>query len=75
MTPGIDNNIDWTVPSTPTGERVGSGLGRQGKPKTARAAPATKRSVMDTLLGENDLAAFDTSGDDPYNATGKQFRR
>jgi hypothetical protein len=30
---------------------------------------------MDTLLGQNDLAAYDTSGTDPYNATGKFFRR
>ena len=30
---------------------------------------------MDTLLGENNLAAYDASGDDPYNATGRHFRR
>jgi hypothetical protein len=30
---------------------------------------------MDTLLGDNKLAAFDASGNDPYNATGRQFRR
>jgi hypothetical protein len=30
---------------------------------------------MDTLLGENNLSAIDASGADPYNATGRQFRR
>jgi hypothetical protein len=30
---------------------------------------------MDTLLGENDLSAHDAGGSDPYNATGRQFRR
>jgi hypothetical protein len=30
---------------------------------------------MDTLLGDNDLAAMDVGGSDPYNATGRQFRR
>jgi hypothetical protein len=30
---------------------------------------------MDTLLGQNDLAAVDVAGGDPYNATGRQFRR
>jgi hypothetical protein len=33
------------------------------------------RDVMDTLLGQNDLSAYDVSGTDPYNATGKFFRR
>ncbi len=30
---------------------------------------------MDTLLGANKLAALDENGIDPYNATGRQFRR
>ena len=30
---------------------------------------------MDTLLGENNLSAIDVGGSDPYNATGRQFRR
>jgi hypothetical protein len=30
---------------------------------------------MDTLLGENNLSAHDAGGNDPYNATGRQFRR
>jgi hypothetical protein len=73
MCPPIENNVDWTVPSTPGGDRVGPGLSR---PKQAPAAAAkTKRSVMDTLLGENNLAAYDSSGADPYNTTGKRFSR
>jgi len=38
-------------------------------------AANTRRNVMDTLLGENKLAAFDASGNDPYNTTGKFVRR
>jgi hypothetical protein len=31
---------------------------------------------MDTLLGNNELtSSFDAGGNDPYNATGRQFRR
>ena len=45
---------------------------QQAKP---RVLPQTKRSVMDTLLGENNLSAMDAGGGDPYNATGRQFRR
>jgi hypothetical protein len=30
---------------------------------------------MDTLLGENKLTAVDIAGNDPYNATGRHFRR
>lgn len=48
-------------------------------PSTRAAAdsPAAtdRRQVMDTLLGENRLAAIDVSGGDPYNATGRLFRR
>jgi hypothetical protein len=72
MSPEIDNNIDWTVPSTPSGERVGPSLAR---PQKAPPAPVTKYTVMDKLLGENNLAAFDPNGTDPYNATGRQIRR
>jgi hypothetical protein len=70
MCPGNDNQVDWTAAATPDGERVGPGLAQ--KPRTA---PQTKRSVMDTLLGENSLSAQDAGGSDPYNATGRQFRR
>jgi hypothetical protein len=42
----------------------------------ARPQPAhTRSSVMDTLLGQNNLSAFDASGNDPYNTTGKFVRR
>jgi hypothetical protein len=30
---------------------------------------------MDALLGESNLSATDVGGGDPYNATGRQFRR
>ncbi len=71
MNPGNDNQIDWTAASTPEGDRMAPSLARPQKPKP----PLTRRSVMDTLLGENDLSASDAGGGDPYNATGKQFRR
>lgn len=42
---------------------------------THGSVTATQRGVMDTLLGRNNLAAHDERGNDPYNATGRQFRR
>ncbi|HLA72771.1 MAG TPA: hypothetical protein VK624_14790 [Steroidobacteraceae bacterium] len=74
---GIDNNIDWTIPTTPQTEQYGPGLARESAflSKKDAAVAVSKRSVMDTLLGENSLAAFDAGGNDPYNATGRQFRR
>jgi hypothetical protein len=72
MCPGNDNQVDWTGPVTPQGERVLPGLSRQ---QNARVVPNTRRSVMDTLLGQHDLSAIDVSGSDPYNSTGRQFRR
>jgi hypothetical protein len=81
---GIDNNIDWTVPTTPQGEQYGPGLSRnarflslakQAAQSKAAAVAVSRHNVMDTLLGENNLAAVDASGGDPYNATGRQFRR
>ncbi len=72
MSQGIENHIDWSVPSAPRGNRVGPGPARKAQPKPAETS---KRNVMDTLLGENNLAAYDASGDDPYNATGRHFRR
>ena len=71
MNHGNDNQVDWTAASTPH-EGVVPRLSRQARP---RAAPPPKRNVMDTLLGENDLTAIDAGGADPYNATGRQFRR
>jgi hypothetical protein len=77
MCPGNDNQVDWTAAATPQHERVLPSLARvQGReaPKP-KAIPQTKRAVMDTLLGENSLSASEVSGSDPYNATGRQFRR
>jgi hypothetical protein len=71
MSIGNDNQIDWTAASTPEGDRMAESLKRLQKPKP----PHTRRTVMDTLLGENNLSASDAGGSDPYNATGKQFRR
>lgn len=70
MSQGIESHIDWTAPSKSRGERAGSGTAHRHEP----AAPE-KRKVMDTLLGKNNLSATDVSGDDPYNATGRHFRR
>ena len=71
MSPGNDNQIDWTAATTPS-EGVVPSLSRRPPP---RAQQPTKRNVMDTLLGENKLTALDSGGSDPYNATGRQFRR
>jgi hypothetical protein len=73
---GIDNNIDWTVPATPQGEQYGPGLARKARAAAnATANAVSKHSVMEKLLGQNSLAALDPAGSDPYNATGRQFRR
>lgn len=71
MSPGNDNQVDWTAAATPS-EGVVPSLSRRPGP---RVEIKTKRQVMDTLLGENSLVAIDASGNDPYNATGRQFRR
>jgi hypothetical protein len=70
MSPGNDNQVDWTAATTPD-EGVVPSLSRPAAPRPQ----LTKRSVMDTLLGENNLASYDAGGNDPYNATGRQFRR
>ena len=72
MSPGNDNQVDWTAATTPAARASSPACPRNAKP---RVVPQTKRNVMDTLLGENNLAAFDAGGNDPYNATGRQFRR
>jgi hypothetical protein len=74
MSPGNDNQVDWTAASTPAGEAVVPSIGHNAK-AMPRVLPTTKRGVMDTLLGENNLSAQDAGGNDPYNATGRQFRR
>lgn len=71
MSPGDDNQVDWTAAAVPEGERVGPGLSR----KPPRTGPQGRSKVMDTLLGEHELIALDSSGGDPYNATGRLFRR
>ncbi len=69
----IDNNVDWTAPSVPAGERMAPSLSRA--PKQQPAPPKAARSTLDKLLGDANLTAYDSSGNDPYNATGRQFRR
>jgi hypothetical protein len=71
MNAGIDNQVDWTAAATPN-EGVVPSLSRPAKP---RVEPRSRRDVMDTLLGENKLTAIDAGGNDPYNTTGRQFRR
>jgi hypothetical protein len=76
MCPGNDNQVDWTAAATtPGGERVGPGLSGRTPAGRSASETLTRRGVMDTLLGENDLSAYDASGNDPYNTTGKSFRR
>jgi hypothetical protein len=72
MSQGIESHIDWTAPSKARGEAARAGS--TGRPERERL-PSDKRQVMDTLLGKNNLCAADVSGDDPYNATGRHFRR
>lgn len=71
MCPGNHNQIDWTAAATPEGEKVTRSL----SPRQPRAEPHNRRSVMDTLLGANNLVASDVDGGDPYNATGRHYRR
>ena len=73
MSAGSENQVDWTAATTPQGDRMVPSLSRQQT--RPRVLPQTKRSVMDTLLGENNLSAMEAGGGDPYNATGRQFRR
>lgn len=72
MCPGNDNQLDWAAPATPQGEQVLPSLATQRK---GRVVPQTRDGVLDTLLGQNDMTAIDASGRDPYNSTGRQFRR
>ena len=72
MSQGIESHIDWTASKTRS-ERVGPGL--SGRPDRQDLVPPGKQAVMDTLLGKHNLTASDLSGSDPYNATGRHFRR
>jgi hypothetical protein len=69
MNSGNEPNVDWTAAPS-RGERVGPGLAVR-----APQAKQAKRSVIDTLLGQHKLSAYDAAGNDPYNATGRFFRR
>jgi hypothetical protein len=71
MNPEMQNSSDRAVPAVANG-RLGPALDRQGR---SSPLPGTRHEVMNTLLGENDLAAFDAFGGDPYNATGRHVRR
>ena len=75
MSPGNDNQVDWTAAATPGSDRVGPGHSGRTSPKGPAPDMRDRRNVMDTLLGENNLAAYDASGSDPYNTTGKFVRR
>lgn len=72
MKTGTGNQVDWKGAATPSGERVGPGLSGGAKP---RSVVQSRSRVMDTLLGSKDLAAIDMDGSDPYNSTGRHFRR
>ena len=75
MCPGNENQVDWSATATPQDDKVVEGvLPSLSRPK-ARPIPQTRHGVMNTLLGDNDLSAVDIGGSDPYNATGRQFRR
>jgi hypothetical protein len=67
----IENHVDWRAPATPGNERLAPSL---SQPRSA-AAPAPKPTTLDKLLGDANLTACDSTGNDPYNATGRQFRR
>jgi hypothetical protein len=85
MAPDIENHVDWVAAASPNGEQVGPGLTRmklnrvQPEQRFQAPAPAPRiedsQRVMEKLLGSNSLAAHDERGADPYNATGRQFRR
>ncbi len=75
MSAGKDNQLDWTAASIPEGERVAPSLAPRKPAAPPRKGPQTRTHVMDTLLGKSDLSAIDVTGSDPYNATGRHFRR
>ena len=74
MSSANHNQVDRTAAATPAGQGATPGLSR-GVGPSPRVLPTTRRGVMDTLLGEHKLSASDAGGGDPYNATGRQFRR
>jgi len=72
MSPGNDNQIDWTAAATPEGESLLPSPWRRQK---AGIPPQSKRGVTDASLRDEEITAMDPGGGDPYNATGRQFRR
>ena len=68
---GIEQHVDWAAPAR-AANRAAHGLTAGNR---SQQAPDSRREVMDTLLGKNNLVALDASGGDPYNATGRFFRR
>ena len=71
MNPGMQNPSDR--PTRPVAaEQVGPGPVREQRRPPAETS---RHEVMNTLLGDNNLAAFDAFGGDPYNATGRHVRR
>ena len=76
MNPGKDNQVDWAAATTHHDDRVAEGdLPGRSRPEKRRDIPRTRTGVMDTLLGANNLVASDVDGGDPYNATGRHYRR
>jgi hypothetical protein len=69
---GIEQHVDWAAPAMATNDRAGRGLTARS---SSQKAPDPGRNVMETLLGKNSLAAIEASGGDPYNATGRFYRR
>ena len=67
----IESHVDWTAATTGH-EQVTASLSRPRKPP---GTTQTGRTTLDKLLGDSKLTAYDSSGNDPYNATGRQFRR
>jgi hypothetical protein len=71
--PGLSRKATPRQRSTGAGRNAAEHTGpRQDK---VSSVAVSRHSVMTKLLGDNDLAAFDAGGGDPYNATGRQFRR
>jgi len=70
MSTETHNPTERPAATAPVTEQFGPGLGRQDVPPVN-----SRRDVMNTLLGKNNLSASALTGDDPYNSTGKFFRR
>ena len=69
---GIEQHVDWAAPAKAADSRAARGF---TAPDGSQQGADSRRGVMETLLGKNNLVALDPSGSDPYNATGRFFRR